>query len=159
MLGADIDGQTPLGISASQVAVPFLFSLDDDYMIELHKKAVHDGLDFTSEMLFENGSMYKGYLLKGQRHGPGVQVWPDDARYEGEWRNNRANGRGKFWHADGDVYEGEWLDDKTSGYGVYVNAKGGKIEGYWKDDLQEGHCVETLPDGSKYEGDFVKGKK
>ena len=40
------------------------------------------------------------------RHGPGVQIWPDGAKYEGEWRQNKANGTGKFWHADGDVYEG-----------------------------------------------------
>ena len=25
------------------------------------------------------------------RHGPGVQVWPDNAKYEGEWRENKAN--------------------------------------------------------------------
>lgn len=40
------------------------------------------------------------------REGPGTQIWPDGAKYEGEWHNNKANGRGKFWHADGDVYEG-----------------------------------------------------
>ena len=50
--------------------------------------------------------MYKGYLKDGTRHGPGIQVWPDGAKYEGEWRFNKANGKGKFWHADGDVYEG-----------------------------------------------------
>ena len=47
------------------MAVPFLFSLDDEYMLELHKKAVKDNLQFTTEMIFENGSMYKGYLLDG----------------------------------------------------------------------------------------------
>jgi len=50
--------------------------------------------------------MCVGYLEDGMRHGPGVQIWPDNAKYEGEWRHNKANGTGKFWHADGDVYEG-----------------------------------------------------
>lgn len=31
---------------------------------------------------------------------------PDGARYEGEWKDNKACGYGKFWHVDGDIYEG-----------------------------------------------------
>jgi len=76
-----------------------------------------------------------GYLNDGMRHGPGTQVWPDGAKYEGEWRFNKANGKGKFWHADGDVYEGAWEDDKANGYGVYVHVNGAKYEGYWRNDL------------------------
>ena len=30
-------------------------------------------------------------------------IWPDGARYEGEWIENKANGKGKFWHVDGDT--------------------------------------------------------
>jgi hypothetical protein len=72
----------------------------------LEQEAVRSGLQFIEELVFENGAIYKGYLKDGARHGPGVQVWPDGAKYEGEWRLNKANGKGKFWHADGDVYEG-----------------------------------------------------
>ena len=76
-----------------------------------------------------------GYLNDGMRHGPGTQVWPDGAKYEGEWSQNKANGTGKFWHADGDVYEGRWEEDKANGFGVYVHVNGAKYEGYWKNDL------------------------
>ena len=55
------------------------------------------------------------------RDGYGVQIWPDGARYEGEWRRNKAHGKGKFWHVDGDVFDGEWKDDKANGYGVYTH--------------------------------------
>ena len=65
-------------------------------------------------------------MLDGLRHGQGTQVWPDGARYEGEWRNNQANGFGKFWHADGDIYEGEWKDDKANGKGVYLHVNGAR---------------------------------
>ena len=117
-------------------APAYLFSYSNEYMINLHKKAIAMGLTYTPQLTYENGSVYKGYLLReGVRQGPGIQIWPDRARYEGEWQNNEANGRGKFWHADGDVYEGEWRDAKTNGFGIYVNASGGKIEGQWKDDL------------------------
>jgi len=40
------------------------------------------------------------------RDGTGVQIWPDGAKFEGEWKENRAHGYGKFTHADGDLYEG-----------------------------------------------------
>jgi hypothetical protein len=46
------------------------------------------------------------------RDGYGVQRWSDGARYEGEWKNNKAHGKGKFFHVDGDIFEGEWQLDK-----------------------------------------------
>ena len=48
-------------------------------------------------------------MKDGQRHGFGIQVWPDGAKYEGYWRDNVANGKGKFYHIDGDVYNGKIL--------------------------------------------------
>lgn len=34
------------------------------------------------------------------RHGWGVQVWTDGARYEGEWSMDKAHGHGKFVHGE-----------------------------------------------------------
>jgi len=65
-----------------------------------------------------------------------VQTWPDGAKYEGEWQQNKANGRGKFWHADGDVYEGEWEQDKANGYGVYVHINGARLRSMEKRSLR-----------------------
>lgn len=93
------------------------------------------------------------------RHGYGVQIWPDGAKYEGKWRNNKAHGKGKFWHADGDVFDGEWKEDKAHGRGVYVHVNGAKYDGAWVDDLQEGYGVETWADGSHFEGHYKAGKK
>jgi hypothetical protein len=115
--------------------LPHLFDTEDQYLLDLQKTAVQQGLQFIEELAFENGAVYKGYLQNEMRHGPGVQVWPDNAKYEGEWRENKANGRGKFWHADGDIYEGEWEDDKANGYGIYIHVNGAQYEGYWKNDL------------------------
>ena len=55
------------------------------------------------------------------RHGFGIQVWPDGAKYEGQWENNMANGKGRYYHSSGDVYDGDWLNDKAYGYGNYVH--------------------------------------
>jgi len=53
------------------------------------------------------------------RDGHGEQVWPDSAKYVGDWRDNKAHGKGKFVHVDGDIYEGYWANDKANGRGAY----------------------------------------
>ena len=37
------------------------------------------------------------------RDGKGNQEWPDGAKYEGDWKENKACGKGRFWHVDGDI--------------------------------------------------------
>ena len=78
-------------------------------------------LEERSEVALPNGAVYKGRLgalrlgqWKGeQRHGFGIQIWPDGAKYEGQWRNNKAHGKGRFYHVEGDVYDGDWVEDKV----------------------------------------------
>lgn len=41
-------------------------------------------------------------------------MWPDGAKYEGYWQNDKAHGKGKFYHVEGDVYDGEWKCDKVT---------------------------------------------
>ena len=67
-----------------------------------------------------SGLIYKGQWRMGERHGFGIQYWPDGSIYEGFWEFDKANGRGRLIHGDGDVYEGDWRDDKANGYGVYI---------------------------------------
>ena len=83
------------------------------------------------------------------RDGKCIQRWPDGARYEGEWLQNKAHGKGKFFHVDGDVFDGQWLDDKANGHGLYIHVNGARYEGEWKDDLQHGFGIETWSDKSK----------
>jgi len=49
---------------------------------------------------------YTGEMICGIRHGVGTQIWEDGARYEGEWKYDRACGYGTFYHVDGDIYKG-----------------------------------------------------
>lgn len=49
------------------------------------------------------------------RHGKGTMVWPDGARYEGDWDLNIAQGQGKFTHVNKDVYIGQWKLNRTNG--------------------------------------------
>ena len=123
---------------------------------------LNDGVDVEvkSTTQIENGALYYGeWDNNGNKHGRGIQLWPDGSKYTGYWINNKANKKGKLIHKDGDIYDGEWLDDKADGYGIYSHIDGAKYEGYWKDDKQEGKGKEIWPDGNSYEGDYVGGNK
>ncbi len=104
------------------------------------------------ELASDNGEGYTGCLLNEMRHGSGVQVWPDNAKYEGEWRWDKANGNGTFQHANGDIYEGEWKDDKANGYGTFQHANGDIYEGEWKDDKANGYGIYKYVNGAEYNG-------
>jgi hypothetical protein len=41
---------------------------------------------------FNSGSVYTGEWRGGFRDGHGEQVWPDGARYVGEWKDHHAHG-------------------------------------------------------------------
>lgn len=61
----------------------------------------------------ENGAIYQGEWDKrtNLRDGRGIVVWENGTRYDGFFLRGKANGRGRIVHVDGDVYEGEWCDD------------------------------------------------
>ena len=96
---------------------------------------------------------------KNVRHGRGIQIWPDGAKYSGYWKDDKAEGKGKLYHSDGDIYEGDWANDKPNGYGIYTHSDGTKYEGEWENDKQSGTGKEYWPDGAIYEGQYKDGKK
>ena len=108
-----------------------------------------------------NKVIYYGEWKKNKniRHGRGIQLWPEGAKYIGNWKNDKACGKGKLIHSDGDIYEGEWFNDKPNGFGIYIHLDGTKYEGEWKDDKQNGNGKETWSDGSQYEGQYKNGIK
>jgi hypothetical protein len=77
----------------------------------------------------QNGDIYKGTIIRGQRSGYGVyRVVGEDPRaqelvnwteYEGEWRNDKPNGYGIMRHMRGDglvriIHDGEWINGYQS---------------------------------------------
>ena len=61
-------------------------------------------MKFTDSLVVDDGVVYKGYMKDDIKYGPGVQVWPDNKKYEGEFKNNKFDGKGKIYHAAGDIY-------------------------------------------------------
>ncbi|CAD8093765.1 unnamed protein product [Paramecium primaurelia] len=103
--------------------------------------------------------MYNGQWLGKDRHGKGIQTWPDGAIYDGEWQHNTAHGKGLFRHADKIEYEGEWKYSKACGYGIMRSQNGAYYEGEWENDLQHGYGKEQWADSSVYEGQYYQGLK
>ena len=108
----------------------------------------------------ENGIVYSGeWDEEGNKHGRGVQLYPDGSKYYGYWIKNMINIKGKLVHREGDVYEGQWVDEKAEGYGVYISVNGTRYEGGWVNDRQEGNGKEKWPDGNEYIGEYFAGAK
>ena len=84
-----------------------------------------------------DGSTYEGTVDKDTqlKHGYGTQMWPDNAKYVGEWKDGKAEGKGTFFHSNGDIFEGEFQNDKANGHGKYKHKSGQTYEGDWVDDL------------------------
>jgi len=48
-------------------------------------------------------------------------TWPDQSRYEGDYKNGKASGHGVEYLANGDKYIGEFDKELKHGAGVYYN--------------------------------------
>lgn len=44
----------------------------------------------------------------------GIEIWPDNSRYEGEYSNGKKNGKGILEFGDGSKYEGKCLINDNS---------------------------------------------
>jgi hypothetical protein len=56
----------------------------------------------------------------------GVETWPDNAVYEGQYWEGKKNGKGKLNFADGSIYEGEFKMNEICGSGIYIWKDGKK---------------------------------
>ena len=113
---------------------------------------------------WDNGEVYEGYWVKGERTGKGKYTWKESGDiYEGDFINAVRTGKGKYtWKESGDIYEGDFINADMTGKAKYTY----KISG----DVYEGDCVNlfftgkgkyTWKNGDVFEGAFnndVKGK-
>lgn len=109
------------------------------------------GLDFCRRA---GGCISAGYFVGGEVNGPGVQIWPDGERYDGELLNNTAHGRGTWVCPDGHRYDGQWNLDELNGRGVCTYPAGGRYDGEWKDNSRDGRGALTHPNGVRYDGEW-----
>lgn len=136
---------------------------------------------------FVGGAQYKGQWSGDQKEGFGIQVNPDDTKYEGEWFAGQYHGRGTLWikknkkiyarqyvgdwvnglmdgegifyYNNGEIYRGEWLQSRKHGSGRYDYENGDSYFGEWNSDLQDGFGTMNYANGNIFEGLWVHGKK
>ena len=92
------------------------------------------------EMVYQDGSTYKGEFFHGQMDGLGGFVAGGDPKtgytYSGSWKMGRKHGRGVLKWPNGQVYEAEWKDNVLDGNGWYTTVEGQRIECTWVKGIQ-----------------------
>lgn len=142
-----------------------LCSLPEEDFTELAEARPTDSAAAAPERLptrsktFANGVKYLGEWSDTNRHGHGVQHWPDGSVYDGQWAADKAAGVGTFTGVDGGTYRGQWVDDQAHGRGVYLHTDGSSYDGLWEADKKHGEGTESYTDGTNYGGQFVEGLK
>ena len=84
--------------------------------------------------LWPDGAKYVGEFKEYAKHGKGTTNWPDGAKYVGEYTNGKKHGQGTFTFPNGTKYAGEYKDGIQDGYGTMFWADGGVWVGQWKSD-------------------------
>ncbi len=118
---------------------------------------------------YENGDMYIGEIIQGQRCGNGTLSYDNgESIYEGEWRDNRRNGRGRQITRQG-KYSGQFVEyvfciiisdsDLFSGNGVYCEADGTVYDGDWIQGAKSGMAHVKYASGESYVGEYRYGKR
>jgi hypothetical protein len=135
---------------------------------------------------FVAGSQYKGQWNNDVKEGFGIQVNPDNTKYEGEWMSNRPHGRGTLWlkkgksyqrqyvgdwangkmegqgifyYENGEIYRGGWINGKKAGNGRQEYVNGDVYIGDWNNDAQNGFGTMNFVNGNIFEGLWSAGKK
>lgn len=71
----------------------------------------------------------------GKKHGQGTYLFPDGARYTGEWKNDARHGYGTMQYPDGSRFEGAWFSNMREGQGHTVLPNGSVTQkGLWEAD-------------------------
>jgi hypothetical protein len=107
---------------------------------------------------YQMGGTVEGNFVDGRPLGHVVRVWPDGARYEGDYAAEGRTGKGVLTRANGDRYEGDFVDGKWSGHGTLTNTDGARYEGGWLDNKRSGQGSQLYADGATYSGEWREDK-
>ena len=65
------------------------------------------------------------------KNGPGVYLWENGDKFEGEFVNGQPEGKGSYNFIEGDKYVGQFKDGFFHGEGILYYAEGDSWEGEW----------------------------
>ena len=120
------------------------------------------------------GDVYEGSWVNDIRHGPcrytnkrgktyhghweSNRLLPDNARYDGLWKDGKPHVYGVYHFVTGTVYEGEVRDGVIEGFGRYVYTRGGYYEGKLLEAKASGFGKRVWSNGQEYKGEWLKDK-
>lgn len=115
-------------------------------------------MEGDGEVLFANGSVYKGSFMKDMLHGFGVLKEKNGTVYTGEFFEDKRQGKATFIYPGG-RYEGNCY---SSSIPIMLTSNSNLIGEYF-DNKRHGKGKEIGDDGNIFEvefenGDFVRGK-
>jgi hypothetical protein len=97
------------------------------------------------KMLMSDGSYYQGTYNDHERHGQGLQIYPNGDRYDGAWTEDKRFGRCKLIFARGGHFYGNFIADMADG------STGGQIEDQYK-------SIFRVMDAENENGENISGK-
>jgi hypothetical protein len=147
---------TQSGKAGREIAPGVIELVFDDgtiYRGGLRGNAMHGTGEYVSKTF-----RYKGEFEDGRRHGKGSYAWANHDVYEGGFANDVPHGTGSYRFASGERYEGEFKAGAIAGRGIYVSARGDQFEGTFVDGRPEGVGLFRFANGDRYEGQVAAGK-
>ncbi len=82
--------------------------------------------------IYTDKTTYEGEWVQTQKHGQGIETWPNGYIYKGEFKNSAWSGQGKLTFPNGATYEGEWENGFMNGEGIFTWSDGKVKKGIWK---------------------------
>lgn len=110
------------------------------------------------KILWANGEVYDGAVLRSLRHGVGEFTWLSGQRYTGDWVQDKPEGNGLLRFANGNQYEGPVVAGEPQGVGKMVYASGDTYSGQFNRGEPDGQGLYTWLSGQRYDGTWVRGK-
>lgn len=146
---------TPEGLKMplSELVVGAALPLDSHgYSGERDELGQRDG---DGVQIFPDNRRYSGQFEKNRFHGAAIMEWPDGHRYTGQYVENQKSGDGFFLWPDGRFYDGQWQANQRHGHGQYIAAE--SYVGEYHEGFRHGDGVLSWPDGKRYAGQFYRG--
>lgn len=111
-------------------------------------------LSGNGRLVWTNGDVFEGTLVRGVSQGKGSFTWANGQRYEGDWERDLPNGKGTISFSNGDRYVGEVRDGVQQGHGTYTLKDGDSYTGAWVAGNKHGQGRLTWRNGDYWEGQF-----
>lgn len=104
-------------------------------------------------MVYLDGSIYKGKMEKGKRHGFGYMKWPPAPCQEGFKVDDQSA------EQKGHMYVGEWNMDAMHGMGKFQHNNGHIAEPHFSQNLVEIPPSKMYPNESCYYNPFTSSEQ